>query len=221
MPATWMTTLPCPEKSLMYSPENCNTGCLLSSVNLYTYEISRATGIYSKSVIIPFTRHWLLHLTRLTEQIRALRWEWYHAKFQRKERKTPTNPKGRHTNDAQSPSIRNLWCHWAAVLQEAKQRWSKEMIQEQAWLLAAYHHVGSMQVPHWVKEEVYTYMEQCTWQKVMLMLALTCIMTRMYQCSGYWAPERGIIWEMDLATEDSSETDESTDCNDSDEPEDW
>jgi len=95
------------------------------------------------------------------------------------------------------------------------------MIQEQARLLAAYHHVGSMRVPRWVKEEVYTYMERYARQKATLMLALTCIMTRMYRRSGYWAPERGIIWEMDSATEDSSETDESTDRNDSDEPEDW
>ncbi len=76
-------------------------------------------------------------------------------------------------------------------------------------------------MPRWVKEEVYTYMEWCAQQKATLMLALTCIMTRMYRRSGYWAPERGIIWEMDLVTEDSSKTDESTDCNDSDEPEDW
>jgi hypothetical protein len=34
------------------------------------------------------------------------------------------------------------------------------MIQEQVRLLVAYHHVGSMQVPRWVKEEVYTEMEQ-------------------------------------------------------------
>ena len=33
------------------------------------------------------------------------------------------------------------------------------MIQEQARLLAAYHHVGSMRAPRWVKKEVYTYME--------------------------------------------------------------
>ena len=93
------------------------------------------------------------------------------------------------------------------------------MIQEQAWLLAAYHRVGSMQVPRWVKEEVYTYMEQCVQQKIMLMVALTWIMTRMYRRSGFWAPERGIIWEIDSATEDSSESDKSTDHSDSDEPE--
>jgi len=94
------------------------------------------------------------------------------------------------------------------------------MIQEQARLLVAYHHVGSMQVPRWVKVEVYTYMEWCAQQK-MLMLALTCTMTRMYQRSGLWAPERGILWESDLSTEDSSEIDESMDRNDSDELEDW
>ena len=90
------------------------------------------------------------------------------------------------------------------------------MIQEQARLLASYHHVGSMRVLPWVKEEVYTYMERCAQQKNMPMLALTCVMTRMYQRSGFWAPERGIVWESDLPTEDSSETDESTDRNDSD-----
>ena len=93
------------------------------------------------------------------------------------------------------------------------------MIQEQAQLLAAYHHVGSMRVPRWVKE-VYTYMERCTQQKIMLILALTWFMTRMYQRSGYWVPERGIFWEIDSATEDSSRKDESTDCSDSDELED-
>ena len=95
------------------------------------------------------------------------------------------------------------------------------MIQEQVRLLAAYHRVGSMRVPRWVKEEVYTYMERCALQKSTLMPALTCIMTRMYRSSGFWAPERGIIWESDSSTEDSSEIDESTDRNDSDEPEDW
>ena len=54
----------------------------------------------------------------------------------------------------------------------------------------------------------------------MLILALTWFMTRMYRRSGYWVPERGIFWEIDLATEDSSRKDESTDCSDSDEPED-
>ena len=93
------------------------------------------------------------------------------------------------------------------------------MIQEQAQLLAAYHRVGSMRVPRWVKE-VYTYMERCARRKIMLMLALTWVMTRMYRRSGYWAPERGIFWEMDSATEDNSESDESTGCSDSDEPED-
>ena len=39
------------------------------------------------------------------------------------------------------------------------------MIQEQARLLAAYHHVGSMRVPRWVKQEVYTYMERCARQE--------------------------------------------------------
>ena len=87
------------------------------------------------------------------------------------------------------------------------------MIQEQARLLAAYHNVGSMQVPRWVKEEVYAYMERYAQQKIMLLLALTCIMTRVYRRSGYWAPERGNTWEIDS---DSSESDES----DSDEPED-
>jgi len=52
-------------------------------------------------------------------------------------------------------------------------------------------------------------------------LVLTCIMTRMYRRSGHWAPERGIFWEIDSATEDSSESDEFTDRSDSDEPEEW
>ena len=73
----------------------------------------------------------------------------------------PTNPKGRRTSDAESPSVRSRQCHWAAILQEVKKRWSEDMIQEQVWLLAAYHHVGSLRVPCWVKE-VYAYMEQCT-----------------------------------------------------------
>jgi hypothetical protein len=94
------------------------------------------------------------------------------------------------------------------------------MIQEQARLLAAYHNVGSMRVPRWVKEEVYAHMERCARQKFMLILALTCIMTRMYRSSGHWAPERGVVWEIDSATGDSSNSDEFTDCSDSDEPED-
>jgi hypothetical protein len=53
----------------------------------------------------------------------------------------------------------------------------------------------------------------------MLMLALTWIMTRMYRSSGRWAPERGVVWEIDSATEDSSESGESMDHSDSDEPE--
>ena len=95
------------------------------------------------------------------------------------------------------------------------------MVQEQAWLLVAYHNVGSMRVPRWVKEEVYAYMERCARQKIRLIPALTCIMTRTYRRSGYWAPESGVIWEIDLAMEDSSESDEFTDRSDSDEPEDW
>ena len=95
------------------------------------------------------------------------------------------------------------------------------MIQEQACLLAAYHCVGSMRVPRWVKEEVYTHMERYAQHQTMLMLALTWIMTRMYRRSGFWAPERGICWEIDSATEVSNESDESTDRSSSDEPEDW
>ena len=53
----------------------------------------------------------------------------------------------------------------------------------------------------------------------MLMLALTWVVTRMYRGSGCWAPERGIIWEVDSATEDSSDSDESTNYRDSDERE--
>ena len=94
------------------------------------------------------------------------------------------------------------------------------MVQEQARLLAAYHNVGSMRVPRWVKEEVYAHMERCARQKIMLILALTCITTRMHRSSGHWAPERGSVWDMDSATEDSSESDELTDCSNSDEPED-
>ena len=91
------------------------------------------------------------------------------------------------------------------------------MIQEQARLLAAYHRVGSMRVPRWV--EVYTYMEQCSRQNIMLMLALTRVMTRMYQHSGLWVPGRGVFWEINSATEDSSNSNEFTDRSDSDEPE--
>jgi len=95
------------------------------------------------------------------------------------------------------------------------------MIQEQARLLVAYHRVGSMQVPHWVKEEVYTHMEWYAQHQTMLMLVLTWIMTRMYRWSGFWAPERGICWEIDSATEASNESDKSTDRSSSDELEDW
>jgi len=72
-----------------------------------------------------------------------------------------------------------------------------------------------------VKEEVYAYMERCARQEIMLTLALTCIMTRRYRRSGLWAPERGVCWEIDLAMDDGSESDEFTDRSDSDEPEDW
>ena len=106
--------------------------------------------------------------------------------------------------------------HWAALLGEAKQRWSEDMNPEQARLLAAYYHVGSVRVRRWVKE-IYTYMERCARQKIMLMLALNWIMTRMYRGSGLWAPERRIFWEIGSATEDSSESDESVDRSDSDE----
>ena len=64
---------------------------------------------------------------------------------------------------------------WASVLREAKQQWSDDMIQEQARLLAAYHCVGSMRVPRWVKEEVYAYMDRCALQKIMIILALTVL----------------------------------------------
>ena len=94
------------------------------------------------------------------------------------------------------------------------------MIEEQARLLAAYHHVGSMRVPRWVKEEIYTYMERCARQNVMLILTLTWIMTRMYRRSGFWAPESGICWEIESAAEDSCESDEATSSGDSDELED-
>ena len=204
-----MTTLSHPEKSLMCPPENCNTGHLLSNVNLHAWESLRATGICSKSIIICLHPALISSFIRSTEQIHALRWEWYQANFWQKVKKTPTNPRGRHTSDVQLPSARSRRRHWATVLREAKQWWSKDMIQEQVRLLAAYHCVGSMQVPCWVKE-VYTYMERCAWQKIMLILVLTWFMTRMYQCSGYWVPERGIFWEIDSATEDSSGKDEST-----------
>jgi len=213
-----MTTLPHPEKSSMCWPENCDTGHPMSSVNLHMCERRIATGISGKCVIIAPTQSWFLHLTRSTERIRALRQERYQAKFRQKEKKTPTNP---NTDDAESPSVRSRQCHWATVLREAKQQWSKNMIQEQACLLVAYHHVGSMQVLCWVKEEVYTHMEQYAWHQIMLMLALTWIMTRVYQRSGFWAPERGICWEIDSTTEASNESDKSTDCSSSDEPEDW
>src|SRR5258708_29801973 len=93
-----------------------------------------------------------------TERLQKLQRECYCVLFQRKVKKTPANPKGRRTNDARMPSVKAKQCHWAAILQEVKRRWSEAEVQEQAWLLAAYHNVGSMQVPHWVKD-VYTYME--------------------------------------------------------------
>jgi hypothetical protein len=83
------------------------------------------------------------------------------------------------------------------------------MIQEQARLLAAYHHVGSMRAPHWVKGEVYAYME---WYARQQNHADTCAdldYDRKYWRSGFWVPERGIFWNVDLAMEDSSENDES------------
>jgi len=73
--------------------------------------------------------------------------------------KTHINPKGRHTNDAEMLSVQSKHHHWATVLCEVKRKWSEEQIQEQAWLLAAYHNVGSMWVPCWVKTEIYVYME--------------------------------------------------------------
>ena len=198
-------TPPSPKKSSMYIPENYNTGRPLSNVSLHARESSRATGIHSKSC------HHFLHLAwtsssgtvlnRSTQRIHALHWEQYQARFRQKERKTPTNPTGRRTDDVQSPSVRGRRRHWAAALREAKQRWSEDMIQEQARLLAAYHHVGSMRVPRWVKEEIYTYMEWCARQKNIPMIALTFSMTRMYQHSGFWAPEKGITWECDSSTE--------------------
>ena len=103
------------------------------------------------------------------------------------------------------------------------------MIQEQARLLAAYHHVGSARAPRWVKVEVYTYMARYVPRLIILMLALTWIITRKYRRSGLWVPERGIFWEVNSATEDTSETsetnasnepNESTDRSDSDELED-
>jgi hypothetical protein len=57
------------------------------------------------------------------------------------------------------PSVKAKQRHWAAVLREAKKQWSEDEVQEQARLLAAYHNVGSMRVPRWVKD-VYAYMER-------------------------------------------------------------
>ena len=62
-------------------------------------------------------------------------------------------------------------------------------------------------------------MEQCSQQNIMLMLALTRVMTRMYQHSGLWVPERGVFWKINSATEDSSNSNKFTDRSDSDEPE--
>ena len=80
--------------------------------------------------------------------------------FRRKVMKTHINPKGRRTNDAETLSVRSKRHHWAAVLREVKRKWSEEQVQEQARLLAAYHNVGSMRVPRWVKTEIYAYMER-------------------------------------------------------------
>jgi hypothetical protein len=137
--------------------------------------------------------------------------------------KDVNNPKGRRTDDEESSSVRNRRRHWASVLREVKQRWSEDMIQEQARLLAAYHHVGSMRAPRWVKWRSIHIWNGTPDSKIMLMLALTWVMTRKYRRSGFWVPERGIFWEIDSATEDSSESDESdesTDRSDSGELED-
>ena len=95
-----------------------------------------------------------------TERLRELRRERYRGLSRRKVKKTSANPKGRHTNDTRTPSVKAKQRHWAAILREVKKRWSESEVQEQARLLAAYHNVGSMRVPRWVVKDVYTYMEQ-------------------------------------------------------------
>jgi hypothetical protein len=74
-------------------------------------------------------------------------------------KKTPNNPEGRHTNKG-TLLVQARQCRWATILWEAKQKWSEDQIQEQAQLLAAYHPIRSMQVPDWVKMDVYVYMER-------------------------------------------------------------
>ena len=122
--------------------------------------------------------------------------------FRRKVKKTPANPKGRCTNDARMLSVEAKQCHWAAILQEVKRRWSEAEVQEQAWLLAAYHNVGSMRVPRWVKD-VYTYMER---------YGLTG--EHVYCCTHNILEQQGIFWEPNSNTEDSNE--ESTGGSSSD-----
>jgi len=46
-------------------------------------------------------------------------------------------------------------------------------------------------------------------------------MTRKYQQSASWDPQRGVFWEADSTTEESSEIDDATDSSNSDELEDW
>jgi hypothetical protein len=100
-----------------------------------------------------------LQPTSSTEKLRKLRRERYRALYRRKVKKTPANPKGRRANEARTPSVNAKQRHWASVLREAKNRWSEDEVQEQARLLAAYHNVGSMKVPRWVKD-VYAHMER-------------------------------------------------------------
>jgi hypothetical protein len=98
--------------------------------------------------------------TSSTEKLRKLRRERYHVLYQRKVKQTPANRKGRCTNEARTPSVKAKQRHLAAVLREAKNRWSEDEVQEQARLLAAYHNIWSMKVPHCVKG-VYAHMERC------------------------------------------------------------
>jgi hypothetical protein len=88
----------------------------------------------------------------------VLRGERSWTQSQLKEKETNTND--RRADDAGTLSVGAKRRHWAAVLQEAKKRWGEDRVQEQAQLLAAYHNVGSMRVPSWVKKDVYPYMER-------------------------------------------------------------
>lgn len=102
----------------------------------------------------------LMICSRSAERVRKIRGERPQARSRRKEKETPSDTKDRRTNDTKTVSVDAKRRHWAAVLREAKKRWGEDRVQEQAQLLAAFHNVGSMRVPGWVKKDIYTYMDR-------------------------------------------------------------